>query len=299
MSGVNPLVATGDGRWEESHPAWWRRLLSTYDRLAVGLVERYPDTAIRTLGRVGESAHRLGLAAPSPRLVREVFPFLERAGVHRVARQSAALRFRNRAAIAVLHTRGPGALAKLLAPGQEAIPGSLGAQASPGAVLLAFHVGAEFGITAALHQWGLDPVPLRNWSIEDVDQRARALRQTVEEVRTGRPVLAIVDGPGGASSAPIPVLGRRIVLRRAPFMLARVTRAPVVPAVAQWTPAGRIRVRIDDALAIDRAGTAEEVEARMASAAGAWLDRHLTEHPEDAWPYTIANFSGAPRAGPG
>lgn len=79
-------------------------------------------------------------------------------------------------------------------------------------------------------------------------------------------------------------------------MLARVTRAPLVPAVAQWTPEGCIRVRVDEPLDVDRTGPPEQVEARMAGAAGAWVECHLAAHPEDAWPYTIANFAGAPRA---
>lgn len=296
MTGVNPLVAADGRPWRESHSLGWRRMLRSYDRLAVRLVERRPASAVRLLGGIGAWANAAGLVAPRTSLVAAVFPWLTPRQTRQVARQAAALRFRNRTAIAVLHARGPAALASWLAPGHDAPPPVLQAsKAGPGAVLLAFHIGAEFGITAALHRWGVEPVPLRNWSILDVDDRARALRQAVDDVRRGKPVLAIVDGPGGADSAPVVALGRQIVLRRAPFMLARVTGAPLVPSVAQWTPDGRIRTRLGPPLDIDRRGPAGDVEAQMAAMAASWLERHLTACPEDAWPYTIRNLAGAPR----
>jgi hypothetical protein len=193
----------------------------------------------------------------------------------------------NRAAVALVQRRGLAALGALLDPAFVERPERLSAPTRH--VFAAFHVGAHDGVGAALLRWQLPVLRLREMPLEGAETRARALRQALRHMRDGGSVLAVLDGPGGASTRPVPCLGRGIVLRRGPFMLARAAGASIVPMAARWTAAGAI------ALDIGRPLEASEDEPALARRAAAWLEQYLSLRPEDVWPYTLANLLAAPR----
>ena len=295
MSTTNPFVASDDEHWFAPAAGWWRRLLAVVDHGALRLLDGDARAGIRAMDRLGRLAHAAGIVAPSRDDAATFFDTRPDTEVRQIARASAALRFKNRASIAVFQARGIEGLVPLVATAPHELPASVTVRPH-GAILLAFHVGAQFGIGATLHRAGVRSLTLRDLPVGDAHGRARALRQAVDELRAGALIVAVVDGPGGASTAPVTCLGRRIVLRRGPFMLARTMRVPLIPAVARWTPGGEIVTVFGEPLDADRDGAATEVEARFAAATAAWIERYVGAHPGEIWPYTLANFLAAPRA---
>ena len=131
----------------------------------------------------------------------------------------------------------------------------------------------------------------------DVETRARGLKLAVDAIKAGGVVLAVIDGPGGTSSTTVRCVGRAIVLRRGPLVLARLTNARIVPVVAQWTSDGTIRIVVGQPL---RLPPAEDpgFEPAAASAVAAWLEQHVAAHPADLWPYTLRNLLTSPVLSP-
>jgi lauroyl/myristoyl acyltransferase len=127
----------------------------------------------------------------------------------------------------------------------------------------------------------------------DADARARSLKLAVETVKDRGVVMAAIDGPGGVSSTTVPCLGRRIVVRRGPLVIARLTGAPIVPVVAQWMEHGRIRILTGRPFSLPAANDPLFDQA-AALAVARWLELHLTTHPEDLWPYTLRNLLASP-----
>jgi hypothetical protein len=295
VTAFNPLVATNEELAFEAGSAWRQGCREWYDRVTVPLLARHPAMGIRGLGVVGRVAHGLGLQGPRRGTVAELFVDLPRHRIGEVAWRSAALRLRNRASLALVRRCGIEPLAQLVADRSALLPPAL-ADRGGGLVLVVYHVGAHFGVAAALHRWGRSAFVLPGRPLTDWQLRARALKQAVETVRAGNLVMAAIDGPGGVSTDPVTCLGRRIVLRRGPLMLACVTGAPVLPIVARWTRKGTIAAWVGEPLTAPSGRDRATCERALAEAAAAWLDRHLTMYPEDIWPYTLRNLLGAPNA---
>jgi hypothetical protein len=295
---ANPLASTAhDDRWYARQSPWQRGYRLVYDRLAVALLERGPASGMRQLGRMGSVLHACGCQPPSRHDVAALFPALSSREATRVARQSAALRFRNRAAIASYLAHGVTQLSRLVPDECAGAPPQVVSQRAGGLILLAFHVGAQFGVAASAARWGVPVLSMRDLLDDAAETRARALKHALDTVQAGGIVLAVADGPGGASCEPVPCLGRQIVLRRGPLVIARITGAPVLPVVARWTAEGQIATLVGAPLAGGYLEGAAREQA-LAAAAANWLERHLMAHPEDIWPYTLINLLGAPAVTP-
>lgn len=247
---ANPLVSTAhDDRWYDKETRCQRGYRLVYDRTAVALLGRGLASGVRQLGWMGYVLHACGCQPPSRHDVAALFPALSSREATRVARQIAALRFMNRAAVASRRAHGLTQLARLVKDDCAGTPPPVIVQRTGGLILLVFHIGAQFGVAAAASRWGVPALRMRDLPLDDVDARARALKHAVDTVRAGGVVAAVVDGPGGASCDPVVCLGRQIVLRLGSFVIARVTGAPVVPVVARWTAAGQIAAWVGSPLA--------------------------------------------------
>jgi hypothetical protein len=284
MIAANPLIAGADDPAHRTHSAAGRALRAIYDHLALAAIDWGPAGSARLLGLAGRLAQRRGWQRPDWRHVHAVFPALDPERARHVAARSAGLRLMNRAAVALVQRRGLTALGALLDPDFVERPERLAPPARH--VFAAFHVGAHDGVGAALLRWQLPVLRLREMPLEGAETRARVLRQALLHMRDGGSVLAVLDGPGGASTRPVPCLGRAIVLRRGPFLLARAAGASIVPIAARWTAGGGI--------ALGPPLDASEDEPALARRAAAWLEDYLSRQPEDVWPYTLANLLGAP-----
>lgn len=289
MRGPNPLLPDAGEPFYDTGSVWQQAARATYDRLALAALEWGRARGVRWLGNAGRMAQVCRLQPPDWRAIHELFPDLKPVRAREVAGRCAGLRFMNRAAIALVHRRGIGSLVPILDGSCTAAPRL--PDRGRGLILVAFHVGAHFGVGAALRQWGVEALSLRELPLAGPEARARVLKHAIDHVRAGGTILAVLDGPGGASTGRVRCLGRDIVLRRGPLVLARVTGAPVVPVVARWTERGSIEARVGEPTA-----AGPDVEASLAGGAARWLEQHLLAHPHDLWPYTLANLLAAPRA---
>lgn len=261
--------------------------------------QRHARTSLGAIDAVTHILSALNVTGPSPQQVAELFGGRVERDPREIAWRCAALRFKNHAALALLQRKGIDALAERVTPGSVTPPDDI--VSGKGAILLSCHVGVHNGVSAALQRWGLDAFQLPLQGVDSQERRNMAMRRAVDVLRGGGLVLAVMDGPFGAHSAPIDCLGRSIVLRRGAFALARLTGAPVLPAVARWTTNGEIEPAIGAVLTASTAALPTRVpprqtydERELTKEAAAWLERYLIAHPEEAWPYTIKNFLDAP-----
>lgn len=122
-----------------------------------------------------------------------------------------------------------------------------------GVIIAGVHLGvpfaARFAIAGALP--GLrafvsdrtDWFPGEEMGTRDARERRASLASAAATLRGGGIVYAAVDGRQTSALTSVVVCGRPIDLGRGVAALARVSRASALPAVALWTPDGRIVVR--------------------------------------------------------
>ena len=267
-----------------------------FDGMVAGATCRSPRTLLGAIDAVSPVLSALNVTGPTPEQVTELFGDKVTLAAHEIAWRSAALRFKNHAALALMQKKGLDALAARVSPDCAEPPAHL--VSAKAAILLTCHVGVHNGVSAALRRWGLDAFALPLQGVDQPQRRTMALRTAIDVLRGGGRVLAVMDGPFGSHSAPVDCLGRRIVLRRGIFALARLTGAAILPAVARWNQHGEIEPFIDAAQPVPVgsnpsgpvAPSAEEYEGQLAAAAAQWLERYLIANPGEAWPYTIANL---------
>jgi lauroyl/myristoyl acyltransferase len=219
-----------------------------------------------------------------------------------VARRIAALRYRNRAMVALVGRRGLGVLSPLV---EDAAVRAIEAVANRGrpTILLGWHLGAACGLAAALTSAQARVLAIRRDALYvpaggldltfmegDAAARARAVRQALQRLKAGGVLAVAADVADVSLTEPVACLGHAIRLSRGPFMLARVSGADVIPVVPRWTAADRITVHVGDPLVFDTTSGAsvEAIEQDAAVAAARWLESYLVEHPDELWVYSLA-----------
>lgn len=294
--GANPLVRHDEDRWPDAGPAWKQTLRAVFDATTRGLARVNVPGALAMLDTMGRAANMATVLGPSASDVGMLFDWLSPDARAGTARSIAALHLKNRAAIALVQGGRTDALASLVRWADDDRRAAL-LGGTRGTLIVACHVGAFFGIRAALHHTARPVFMMRDVTMPDAASRASALKRAVDSLRAGELVVATLDGPGGTSTQDVACLGRRIVLRRGPFTLARLTGSPIVPIVCAWTRRHSIEIRV--APTIERPegenlGPAD-VEDDMAARTAQWLDAYLRACPEEIWPSTLRNYLSAPR----
>jgi lauroyl/myristoyl acyltransferase len=107
---------------------------------------------------------------------------------------------------------------------------------------------------------------------ETEDQRALALHQGARHLRDGGSVFMVFD-PATASRIGAPFFGRSLQLARGPFVLARLSRAPIVPVITRWRGYSVEVITGQPILHPD-----EDVMAAMVAG---WLETYYTENPTE------------------
>jgi hypothetical protein len=269
-----------------------------YDSVAAGLARIHLPSTIAVLDVAGRAANLAAFHGPSPAEVAALYEWLPRHRLGGVARNISALHLKNRAAIALVQRDRTADLSKLVRwscdSGRHDLVEDGGAR-----LVVACHVGAFFGIRAAFHGINRPVLMLRDLPMSDAASRAAALKRAIDHLRAGGLVVATLDGPGGTSTGEVTCLGRRIVLRRGPFTLARLTGTPLVPVVCAWTRQSHVEVRIASPIEPPRSDglTSTGLEDDMAVRTAQWLDAYLRAEPQEIWPSTLRQYLAAPRAG--
>jgi hypothetical protein len=92
-------------------------------------------------------------------------------------------------------------------------------------------------------------------------------------------------------------LGRRILLARGPFVLARLSGAPLIPIVAGWTADRHIRVERGSGLDVGVPPSGGEAfETAAARVTASWMERRVLQSPGELRPHTIRWLQSAPLA---
>jgi hypothetical protein len=291
-------------RLGEESPGWWHVARRAYDG-ALGMGDRFDvRTVLSVAAATGRIVHRVHRRCPSSRSVSTILPEGLPRPAGAIARDLSALRYQNRAAVVLAARRGTRCLYPLIEPAAiEALKGI-----RPPAILLAWHVGAAMALGAALACAEVPALGMRkNASVGpggpvDVaaitgarETRSRAFARALARLKAGGLVAVAPDVSDVAITTGVPCLGRSVSLARGPFALARLTGAPLLPAVARWNEAGRIDVVLGPALGMDRAGPPALVEASGAASAAHWFDAYIREHPQELWFYTLRWLASAPR----
>jgi len=294
---ANPLVRDAEADWPDPGPAWKQRARRLCDATAIRLARAHVPSALALLGAAGRAANFSNILSPSTSEVAALFHWLPRGDLGRVARSIAALHLKNRAAIALVQDGRTADLARLVRWSDDARRADL-MDGSQSTVIAACHVGAFFGIRAALHGLNRPVFMMRDLAMPDAVSRASLFKRALEALRAGELVVATLDGPGGISTREVTCLGRHIVLRRGAFALARMTGARIVPVTCAWTRRSQIDVRI--APPINRPDQANhalaDFEHEMAAGAARWLDGYLRAEPHEIWPSTLRNYLAAPQS---
>jgi len=296
MTAHNPLVPTGGDHWPDVDPPWRLRLLSAYDSATRAVARINLPGAVALCDTAGRAANLARVQGPSTSDIAALFDWLPPGDRGRVARDISAQRVKNRLAIALVLGDRTADLARLVRWPDEAARRAL-VESPSGVVIVACHIGAFFGVRAALHGVGRSVFMLRDMMKADAAARAGVLKRAVDGLRAGELVVATLDGPGGTSTREVTCLGRRVAFRRGPFTLTRLTGAPIVPVACAWTPHHHIEMRVGPPIArpsrtdLDAVGFEDDMAARTAQ----WFDAYLRAEPQEMWPNTLRHYLAASR----
>lgn len=292
-----PLARAGEDRWPDGGPAWRDAARRRYDAVARCLTRLHVPATLALADVLARGASLASLHGPSAADVAALFDWLPRRHHGPLVRRITALHLRNRTAIAVVADGRTHELTRLVRWQSEEGRRRL-LHDRTGTLVAAGHIGAFYGVRAALRDTSRPVFRLADMVAPDVSSRTAALKRAVDTLRDGGVVVATFDGPGGTSTRELVCLGRRIVLRRGPFTLARLTGVPVVPVACAWTRRCRLEIRVATPIAPrhDQGPGATDLEDEMATRAAAWLDAYLRAAPGEIWPSTLRYLLAAPRA---
>jgi hypothetical protein len=164
-------------------------------------------------------------------------------------------------------------------------------------VVVSFHIGPVQTLGAIFERLPgpklalFHRTPIYRPGIRVIDTAERtfafAAKCALDTLKADGFVFSIADGVG-QSQVEADVCGRRIVLPRGTFTIARLAGAPLLPVAARWRgPA--IEIICGDPIAPGD-------ESEMATALVRWLESYLIEHPDQAGPQLRELLQRAPLA---
>lgn len=251
-----------------------------------------PNAVIESAAAIARVRQLLRPRWLAPSQLRELFDGfpVSDSNYRAVAQTIAGYHGRRVALRSIVERRGVGVAAALLdGEGLDAIE-RLARPARP-VVVMTCHFGAPAALAAAFvgaHVRALaihgnrsrrEPSGTQVIAVSDERKRTSALWQAVHWLRENGLVAIAADGGDGERTAAVPCLGRLVRFGRGAFAMARLGGAEIVPAVGLWTPAGRIRLQVGQALSFVRGETPEAFETNGAAAFAKWYEDVMLANP--------------------
>lgn len=279
---------------------------------------------VRTARVAGKVLHSVRTSQPTPQEVAEVLsPFGIPADAKLIAREIALQDRMNNAVLAVNHAHGSESVLGLIDSASLARIEEL-MQSPAATIILGWrHVGPPVVLAAAIRnlnahgrsalvgglferhptsgaarQESLETPsrPLENPSEKmrsDVSRTA-GLWQLVQHLKSGGIVGMQANDPKG-TTLDVPCAGRTLQFGRGPFVLARLTGAPIVPIMKRWTSSHQVAFVVGPPLRpVEETGHADvEYDRRLAIAAARWIESRIRETPDALRPAAIAGLLAA------
>jgi lauroyl/myristoyl acyltransferase len=296
-------------------------------RLLKRMARRHPRLALRLLAVLGRArADRFGRRrAPTPSEVAERLGISDARAIERIRREVVSNELRNHVLRSLVRARGLGAaVERVRVSGAEHVLAPH--RAGDPVIAVGWHAGGHRGVPSALLALGLpvampirDPdvplapaLPMRWLRTDGREAGAVFLRRALAELAAGRVVAMLVDGTVDARQHPAPFLGVSHSVQNGVAVLARLSRARVVPVTTRWAgTSSRVLAEIHPALPEPRAdrGDAVRFDAELVASVAAFFERWVRAHPgtlhrlwyrSSNWPKPAAGASGptvAPRPG--
>ncbi len=175
-----------------------------------------------------------------------------------------------------------------------------------GATVVFAHVGPPAILPVVLARAGLPTVMIRNtrdWAMDveglelwdmpagDGVLASLFLKRAIDTLKRGAVVLMAMDGQVGAHHQPCSCLGREVRIPQGPFILQRLTGAPIILARTDWTEGGRVRVRLGA-----EAGAGVAGPPRTPRELAHWMEALLRDDPSQLRTSKLQLLLEAPRA---
>jgi lauroyl/myristoyl acyltransferase len=306
------------------------------DRAYYWLVQHYPATAFQLLGFVGRMTDRRSWTTHcvSAEEIGALFQDMPRESRARVVAEIRSLHLRRMALQSVVERVGFEPLVPLVRlHGFDQLT-ALHAKSRP-AILLGWHLGAEFAVVSGLYRAGVPTLFIANSQgyklrpgfevcdtaadepeiidhsaarsatrprvlsdAHEVIRRAHALRRGIAHLRSGGVVLIAADGRPGDSEVEVTCLGRRVSFRRGPALLARLSGAPIFPVTGRWVGFGRrIDVVLHDPLPrpLEPEDRIAQYESALMTEAARWYEKQVGSHPEQLHADRLRDWLKAPK----
>ncbi len=240
------------------------------------------------------------------------FPELPQTRIAGIARESALCSFRNFLWNYALASPGEDGLETRCHTGSSA---ELLRETKGPAIIAIWHHGATYMVPVGLQALGISALMVGArapgdwfWRIvsretqlvkcSDEHDSPLSLKAALDRLRKGGVVIVAADGRSGKLGVKVPFLGRMLHVAKGIGVLARLSGAPIIPALAAWGPGDwSVDFHLYDPLSIPARGSmpVEEWESEVMTATAKRFEAIVRAHPGQLRIDRIARLCKFPR----